>query len=83
MKDSSLIKDSKNFGPKSTKWLNSIGIYSLEDLKKWDMFELYLALKEEGYPVSRNLLYAIWGSLNNKDWREVPETVKKDIQSKL
>jgi hypothetical protein len=83
MKDSTLIEKSKNFGPKSTKWLNSLGIITIGDLRSWDMFELYFALKEEGYPVSRNLLYAVWGSLHDKDWRMTPESVKKDIQAKL
>lgn len=83
MKDSILIENSKNIGPKSTKWLNSLGIFTVGDLKSWDMYELYFALKEEGYPVSRNLLYAVWDSIHNKDWRMTPENVKEDIHTKL
>ncbi len=83
MKDTTPIKELKNFGPKSAFWLESVGVFTLSDLYKWNMYDLYFALHDEGYPVSRNFLYAIYGALNDCDWRAVPEKVKKDIQVHL
>ncbi len=83
MKDSIPIDELKNLGPKSKQWLNSIDIYTYSDLIKWDMFDLYFVLKDEGLPVSRNFIYADWGAQNNCDWRAIPKDVKEDIANKL
>ncbi len=83
MKVTTPVKELKNFGPKSASWLQSVGILTLGDLTKWDKYVLYFVLKDEGYPVSRNFLYAVYGAINNCDWRSVPDKVKKDIQTQL
>lgn len=73
------INQLRNFGPKSLRWFEPLGIKTLGDLKSWDMYDIYMAMKVEGRPVSRVMLYAIWGAVNNKSWLEVPDKLKTEM----
>lgn len=73
----------KNLGPKSTQWLNAIGVYTLDDLREMGAVDCCRILKAQGYPVSLNLAYAIEGALRNLHWTKLPQSVKQQLKAAL
>jgi DNA transformation protein and related proteins len=69
----------RNIGPKSASWLESIGIRTLEDLKKRGVVQTYLEVRASGQPATKNLLYALQGAVTDSDWR----SIHSDIKAKL
>jgi len=47
------------------------------------VFDLYHQLKQRHSSVSRNLLYALIGAQENRDWREVARSDKTSILLRL
>lgn len=74
------LSDLKNFGPKSTEWLNAIGVYTKADLRRLGSVTIYRLLKEQGYNVSLNLVYAIEGALMDVHWNKLPPDVKAELK---
>jgi DNA transformation protein and related proteins len=73
----------RNLGPKSRAWLAQLGIHDLEALRRNDPFRLYARLLEMGVPASLNLLYALIGAAEDRDWREVQRTERSGILLRL
>jgi DNA transformation protein len=67
----------RNTGPKSSTWLESVGIKSPEDLFDIGIEEAYRRVRI-AYPdqVSLNMLYALQGALLDLPWNELPEHLK-------
>ena len=61
----------RNLGPKSRAWLAPLGIETVAQLRRADPYRVYARLKRAGLPVSLNLLYALIGAVEDRDWREV------------
>lgn len=74
------LSDLKNFGPKSTEWLNAIGVYTKADLRRLGSVTIYRLLKEQGYNVSLNMVYAIEGALMDVHWNKLPLDVKAELK---
>jgi TfoX C-terminal domain len=51
-----------------------MGLHTVNDLQSVDVFDLYRELKQRHSSFSRNLLYALIGAQENRDWREVART---------
>jgi DNA transformation protein and related proteins len=60
-----------------------MGLHTVNDLQSVDVFDLYRELKQRHSSVSRNLLYALIGAQENRDWREVARTDKTSILLRL
>ena len=73
----------RNLGPKSRAWLAGLGIHDAEALRRADPFRVYARLKAQGVPVSLNLLYALIGALEDRDWREVQRSERSSILLRL
>ena len=73
----------RNLGGRSERWLNEIGIFTRADLERLGSVEIFRLLKQQGYPVSLNLVWAIEGALADQDWREIPSELKREIQRSL
>lgn len=73
----------RNFGPKSQAWLAGLGIEDLAALRRADAFQVYARLKAQGVPVSLNLLYALLGAQQDRDWREVKREERSAILLRL
>jgi len=58
-------------GSKSDLWLNELGIYTLDDLRKAGAITTYIKLKQRHAKISLNLLYAMVAALEGRDWRDV------------
>lgn len=80
MMANSELEELLNLGPKSTGWLAHIGIHTCQDLTEMGIVPAYCLLKAQGYPVSLNLLYALYGALHDMPWNKVSPEVKKQLQ---
>lgn len=72
-----------NLGPKSTSWLIEIGVQARQDLVEMGVVPAYCLLKAQGYPVSLNLLYALYGALHDIPWNKLPLEVKEQLQTEV
>lgn len=73
----------RNLGPQSRAWLAGLGIHDTETLRRADPYRVYARLKAQGAPVSLNLLYALIGAIEDRDWREVQRTERSGILLRL
>lgn len=74
----------KNMGPKSSEWLASVGVHSLDDVAKLGVVETYRRVKA-AYPekVSLNLLYGLQAALLNLPWNELPPDIKEQLKRQV
>lgn len=79
----SSINDLLNLGPKATSWLAAINIHTRQDLEAVGIVPAYCLLKAQEYPVSLNLLYALYGALHGMPWNKVPPEVKQQLQAEV
>ncbi|WP_330927029.1 TfoX/Sxy family protein [Candidatus Sororendozoicomonas aggregata] len=73
---SSELIELKNLGKTSVQWLNAIGIKTLDQLRKTGSVETYCRVRDRGFKVSKVLLYALEGALNNAHWSELTKEQK-------
>ena len=74
----------RNIGPKSSEWLASVGIHTLEDVAELGVVETYLRVKA-AYPekVSLNLLYGLQAALLDLPWTELPLEIKNELKRQV
>jgi len=74
----------RNIGPRSAEWLESVGIQTVEDLEEVGVVEAYLRTKD-AFPdqVSLNLLYGLQAAMLDMDWRQIPESMKRDLREQV
>ena len=74
----------KNMGPKSSEWLASIGIHTLDDVSTVGVVETYKRVKA-AYPdkVSLNLLYGLQAALLDLPWNELPADIKAELKKQV
>ncbi len=73
----------KNLGKTSAQWLHASGIHTLDDLRKLGAVSAYHAVKSRGFRASRVLLYAIEGALRDINWKDLPDTLKRELNQHL
>jgi hypothetical protein len=73
----------KNLGPKSEEWLNAIGVHTKSDLIRLGSIHAYRLMKDAGFNVSLNLLYAMEGVILGTRWDELPEKLKAELQAAI
>ena len=76
----STLSQHENFGVTSERWLNAIGVYSIEDLRKCGSVHAYRLLKDQGLNVSTNMLYAMEGALLGIRWDKLPVDIKFELR---
>ena len=71
----------KNLGPKSSEWLASIGVHSLEDVARIGVVETYKLVKA-AYPekVTLNMLWGLQAALFDIPWNELPQDIKDELR---
>ena len=74
----------RNIGPKSSEWLASVGVYTLDDVVSLGVVETYKRVKA-AYPerVSLNLLYALQAALLDLPWNELPPDMKIELKQQV
>lgn len=71
----------KNLGPKSSEWLASIEVHSLDDVAHLGVVETYERVKA-AYPekVTLNMLYGLQAALLDIPWNELPADIKAQLR---
>ena len=71
----------KNIGPKSSEWLASIGVHTLEDVATLGVVETYKRVKA-AYPekVTLNMLWGLQAALLDIPWNELPLDIKGQLR---
>ncbi|RZJ11514.1 MAG: transcriptional regulator [Rubrivivax sp.] len=69
----------QGLGPKSREQLAAIGIHTPEDLKAHDAFDVYARLKARWPAASRNLVYALLGAQEGRDWRDIARERRTEV----
>jgi DNA transformation protein len=69
-----------NIGKVSQQWLNNIGIYTTEDLREVGVAQAYIKIRLREPKASLNLLYGLWGALENVKWTEIPQSIKDELK---
>lgn len=73
----------KNIGPKTTVWLNEIGIFTLEDVAVLGAVEVYKRLKvSRPKEVSLNALYGLEAALMDIPYTALPDDIKAELKRK-
>jgi DNA transformation protein and related proteins len=75
------VSDMKNLGPVTRNILKSIGINTAEELKSKEAVDVYVEMKLNGYNVTRNMLWGLYGAINDLDWRDIPDEKKVELES--
>ncbi|MGD8781594.1 MAG: TfoX/Sxy family DNA transformation protein [Ignavibacteria bacterium] len=73
----------RNLGPTSEKLLNSIDVYTLDDIKELTPVVIFHILKSRGYNVTLNMVYALQGAIMDLHYLEVPEDIKKELKEEI
>ena len=71
----------KNIGPKSSEWLASVGVHTLEDVARLGVVETYKRVKA-AHPekVTLNMLWGLQAALLDLPWRELPPDIKEQLR---
>ena len=87
-KNDTPIIELRNLGPACEEQLNAVGIYTAGDIRKLgveETFELTMRGRMQrgqgGHCFNAAYLYAIYGAINDIDWREVPEKKKEQFKA--
>lgn len=74
----------KNIGPKSSQWLASIGIHTVEDVASLGVVETYKRVKK-AYPdkVTLNMLWGLQAALLDIPWNELPSDIKEELKRQV
>ncbi|MCO1334651.1 TfoX/Sxy family protein [Microbulbifer sp. OS29] len=73
----------KNLGLASVNILHSIGIRSLEDLRKVGPVEAFISIRNRGINASRVMLYALQGALMDVHWNDLDPELKQQLASEV
>jgi DNA transformation protein and related proteins len=78
------LQSLRNLGPACARWLLEIGVQSRADLETMGALEAFCRI-EERHPRKVNivLLWALWGALNDVDWRDITPETKAQLKAEL
>lgn len=77
------ISKLRNLGPTSEKMLNSIDVYTLDDIKELTPVVIFHILKSRGYDVTLHMVYALQGAIMDLHYLELPEEIKTDLKNEI
>lgn len=74
----------KNIGPKSSEWLASVGVHTLDEVARLGVVEVYKRVKS-AYPekVTLNLLWGLQAALLGIPWNELPQDIKQELRRQV
>jgi DNA transformation protein and related proteins len=73
------LQEGLNLGPKLTAWLNAIGIFTLDDLRRVGSVPAFLEPLRAEFKVRLVMLYALEGALTNTHWLTVKRERKQEL----
>ncbi|MCE4555755.1 TfoX/Sxy family DNA transformation protein [Roseateles cellulosilyticus] len=72
-----------HLGPKSREHLAAVGIHTAADLRAHDAFDVYARVKARWPGASRNLVYALLGAQEGRDWRDIARERRTEVLLRL
>nr|WP_295082673.1 TfoX/Sxy family DNA transformation protein [uncultured Roseateles sp.] len=73
----------RGLGPKSRAQLARLGVHDIHQLRQHDAYRLYARLKAQWPGVSLNLLYALMGAQEDRDWRDIARERRSEALLRL
>ena len=74
----------KRMGPKSSQWLASVGIHTLDEVAQLGVVETYKRVKAANPDkVSLNLLWGLQAALLDLPWNELPPDIKEELRKQV
>jgi DNA transformation protein len=73
----------KNLGKTSAQWLHAAGIHNTADLRRLGAVKAYRAVRTRGFNVSKTLLYAIEGALEDQHWSALSVERKQALKLEI
>ncbi len=73
----------RGLGPRSRAQLAALGITTPAQLRERDAFEVYAALHAQWPGAGRNLLYALLGAQEDRDWRAIARERRTEVLLRL
>lgn len=70
-------------GPRSREQLAAVGIHTPDALRRRDAFEVYALVKARWPGASRNLVYALLGAQEGRDWRDIARERRTEVLMRL
>ena len=83
MDSSTPITELQNLGPRSAEWLADINLRTLADLEVVGAVGAFRMVQHKHAKVSLNLLWALYGAIENRDWRDVTDVEKTKLRAEL
>lgn len=87
MKQKTKVSQMPNLGPAVEKDLNAAGIFYASEIKKLGPKKAFLKMLEGRQKLGRSAaccnaayLYALYGAVNNLDWRDIPKIKKEEFK---
>jgi DNA transformation protein and related proteins len=78
------LRELINLGPKSSKWLEDIGIKTEDDLRRVGVIEAYCQLKaRDPQKVNLMMLWAMQSALLGISYRDLPAEIKESLKEDL
>lgn len=73
----------RGLGPKSRAQLAQLGVHDIHQLRQHDAYTLYASLKAQWPGTSLNLLYALMGAQEDRDWRDIARERRSEALLRL
>ncbi|WP_374515497.1 TfoX/Sxy family protein [Niveibacterium sp.] len=73
----------RNLGPRSREMLAAAGIHSIADLSARGAVRAWDDVRRCGQPASLNLLWALVGALEGRDWRNVARHDRLELLTQI
>ena len=73
----------RGLGPRSREHLAALGITTGDALRAQDAFDLYIRLRARWPGAGLNLLYALVGAQEDRDWRQIARERRTEILLRL
>jgi DNA transformation protein and related proteins len=77
------LAELRGLGSVSTQMLTSVGITSAQQLRQADLYMLYARIKAKHPRASINLLYAMMGAAEDRDWRDIAKDRRTEVLIRL
>lgn len=77
------IDNLRNIGAISADWLRDIGIKTIADLREIGSVGAYQMVRRREPRCSRNLLWALAAGLEGRDWRELSDAEKTQLENEV
>ena len=72
------------FGEKSAAWLNAIGVYTLADIEREGVIEVYIRVKRAfPHKVTLNMLWGLQAAVLGIPWYALPPEMKADLRAQV